>query len=362
MSYINSLAALSFFPKITYTRYKQLISYFPNNDLIWSAELTDLVEAGWQDHIAHEFTIWQEKNPLEKLATILEKEKIHTISLNEPHYPKILKEIFNPPITLFIRGKLPSQDKPALGVVGTRKVSPYGQQVCEKLIKPLAKNGITIVSGLALGLDTIAHKTTLDVGGQTIAILGSGIDDKSIYPFINRSLANKIITEDGAIISEYPPGTPPTKYTFPARNRIIAGLTFGTLVVEAPKKSGALITSRYALDYNREVLSVPHPITSPNGEGCNNLLKLGGKVVTKPEDILDTLNLSVLQIETSEDYDKNLSNDELSIFNLLSHEPKHIDLIIQESLHVGAIVNSLLTMLEIKGIVRNIGGMRYTKS
>ena len=212
-----------------------------------------------------------------------------TITLKDKNYPQLLKEIYDPPQTLYVNGQLKAVEKYPLAVVGTRKISSYGQQITQSLVKALARAGLTIISGLALGVDGLAHQATLDVGGRTIAVLGSSLD--IIYPPSHEKLAQRIVESDGAIISEYPPKTRPSKWTFPARNRIVAGLSLGVLVIEAPKRSGALITARFALDQGREVFAVPGSIYNKNSAGCHLLIKLGAKPVTKPEDILESFNL-----------------------------------------------------------------------
>lgn len=353
-------AALAHFPKISYNRYKKLAAYFSDFYKLWDAELVDLVKAGIEENIAHEFLLWRDQNPTDGIMERLEKEGITTISINEPNYPALLKEISDPPHTLFVRGKISADNGPSLGVVGTRKLTNYGRQACEELVKPLAKNGVTIVSGLALGIDAAAHQATLDSGGTTIAVLGSGIDKQHVYPSAHRYLSELIIKNGGAVISEYPPGFLPTQYSFPARNRIIAGLTLGTLVVEAPEVSGALITARCALDYNREVFAVPHLINSPTGIGPNNLIKMGAKLVTKSSDIADALNLKLITDTLDRKPTLASNSTEAKILEALSGEPKHIDSLIKETGLPSQTVTSALTLMEIKGKVRNWGSMTYT--
>ena len=287
-------AALAHFPKITYNRYQKLAAYFSDLKNVWEAKINDLIKAGLEEKVASEFLAWREKNSLEKIMERLNKENITTISINNPQYPALLKEINDPPFTLFIRGKLPNTNSPTLGVVGTRKFTAYGKSTCQEIVGPLVNKGVVIVSGLALGIDGIAHQTTLDNKGVTIAVLGGGVDKRTVAPASHRDLAEKIIATGGAVISEYPPGFTPTVYSFPARNRIIAGLSLGTLVIEAAEKSGALITARCALDYNRDVFAVPHALNSPTGIGPNNLIKMGAKVVTQASDIIESLSLTTL--------------------------------------------------------------------
>ena len=291
---MNHLAAVAHFPKLTYNRYQKLAAYFSDFKDVWEAEINDLVPAGLEENIAHEFLAWREANPIEKIFETLTTERIQTVSINEPGYPTLLKEIPDPPHTLFIRGQLPSTTSPTLAVVGTRKFTAYGKRACEEIIAPLASQGFIIISGLALGIDGIAHQTTLDNQGITVAVLGTGINKSNVYPSFHQPLSERIIASGGAIVSEYPPGFAATKYSFPARNRIIAGMSLGTLVVEAAESSGALITARCALDYNREVFAIPHSIHSVTGIGPNNLIKMGAKIVTAHTDITEAFNIEGL--------------------------------------------------------------------
>ncbi|PIT88429.1 MAG: DNA-protecting protein DprA [Candidatus Magasanikbacteria bacterium CG10_big_fil_rev_8_21_14_0_10_36_32] len=354
-------AALAFFPKLSYRRYKKLAAYFINFEKVWTATSNDLIKSGLEPGFVQEFVNWRNQKPLDYYLDVLEKENITTVSLPDANYPKILKEITDPPHTLFIRGCLPNQSLPALAVVGTRKSTPYGKQICEDIVEPLAKQGMVIVSGMALGIDGIAHLTTIKAGGLTVAVLGSGVDRQSIYPATHRQLSEKIISSGGAVISEYPPGFTPTQYSFPERNRIIAGLSLGTLVIEAPIESGSLITAKCALDYNRDVLAIPHQATSIYGAGANNLLKMGARPITCAEDILDAFNLKNLSETTHNCSTLSLLPNEEKIISILSREPKHVDQIIKESFLDSATTNSSLTMLEMKGLLKNLGGMMYIK-
>jgi len=358
---MNYHAWLAHFPKITYKRYTALKSYFVDLKKLYEAELDEIIKSGLEENIAYEFLTWRDKNPIEKILENLHKENIKTVSLGESHYPTLLSEITDPPHTLFFRGTLPSSNIPSLGVVGTRKMTTYGKMICEDLIYPIARQGVVIVSGLALGIDGIAHTTTIKADGITLAVLGSGINKLNIYPSTHKQLSEKIISTGGAILSEYPPGFLPTQYSFPARNRIIAGLTLGTLVIEAPTKSGALITTRCALDYNREVMAVPHALTSPTGAGPNNLIKFGAKLITEPNDILEALNLQTIRQTTPSKSSDNNSETENKILNCLTKEPKNIDQIILESKLDSPTVNSTLMLMEIKGLIKNSGAMNYIK-
>ncbi|MDA2936055.1 DNA-processing protein DprA [Patescibacteria group bacterium AH-259-L05] len=214
--------------------------------------------------------------------------KYQKITPQDKNYPPLLKEIPDPPQELYIWGVLKQKEKYPLAVVGTRKVSNYGKQVTLELVTELVKQGLTIISGLALGVDGISHQAALDANGRTIAVLGSGFNH--LYPQKHTKLAHDIVKSGGAVITEYPPDTKPTQKTFPVRNRIIAGLALGVLVIEAPMRSGALITARHALEQNRDVFAVPGSIYNKNSAGTNNLIKMGAKPVTKAEDILESFN------------------------------------------------------------------------
>jgi len=280
------------------------------------------------------------------------------ITINDKEYPSVLKEIHNPPKQLFVKGEIKNQDKVAIAIVGTRKYSAYGKQVALDLSSKLAKLGITIVSGLARGIDTFAHRAALDAGGRTIAVLGSGMDQKSFSPSQNYALSEEI-AQNGAVITEYPEGTIGAIYTFPERNRIVSGLSLGVVVIEAPEKSGALITANLALEQNKEVFAVPGNIYDENSQGTHKLIKDGAKLVTCVEDILEELNLSHLLSETPKTKTKPENKEEEIILSLVGLQPMHIDEIIKLSKLPTSIVNSTLTILEIKNAIRNLGKNNY---
>lgn len=292
---------------------------------------------------------------------MLNKE-IQIIKKSEKDYPQILKEISNAPKQLYIRGELSKNNDLNFAIVGTRAATEYGKILAFKIAKELAEIGFTIVSGLALGIDTQAHLGALEGGkthiptGRTIAVLGSGIDDDSIYPRENFKLAKRIIDSGGAIVSEYEPGIKAISWTFPERNRIVSGLSQGVLVVEAPEKSGALITANLALEQNREVFAIPGSIFSKNSLGTNNLIKNGAKMVTSVDDILEELNLTNLKITKEQEEIKNLTNEEKQIFNIIIKEPAHIDKICEITKLSASRVMSIVSVLEIQGIIKNING------
>ncbi len=355
-------ALLSYFPKMTFRRYQHLIASRLSLDDAWSAKSDTLKKTLlWESNIIEQFVFWRDHECIEKnIEEQLIAHGIDVIPLSDSRYPALLKQTYDPPICLFVRGNLDAKGS-MLAVVGTRSFSPYGKQVTEELVTALVHAGLTIVSGLALGIDGCAHAATLASGGNTIAVLGSGIDRWTIFPAVHRPLAEKIIAADGAVIAEYPPGFLPTAYSFPERNRIIAGLSLGTLVVEAGEKSGALITARSALDNNREVFAVPHNITSKTSGGTNTLIKMGATLVTSAEDIFQVLNLSEIKQTLAPSIHPE-SEEEAALLPLLSREPLHMDEIIHQSGLGSSRVMSTMTLMEMKGKVRNIGGMMYVLS
>lgn len=280
------------------------------------------------------------------------------LSIDNKDYPALLKEIHNPPKELYIKGKIIPQDKVAIAVVGTRKYTQYGKQATLDIAGKLAKLGITIVSGLAKGIDSFAHQAALENNGRTIAVLGTSMDKESFYPASNYTLSEKI-AENGAVLSEYPTGTRGTQFTFPERNRIVSGLSLGVVVVEAPEQSGALITASLAVEQNREVFAIPGSIYEKNSQGTNQLIKMGAKLVNDVDDILEELNLSHLIKTAPKKKIKPENKQEEIIISILSVQPIHIDEIIKKSKLPTSIVNSCLMILELKKGVRNLGKGNY---
>ena len=284
--------------------------------------------------------------------------EIKTISIEDKNYPKLLKEIKDPPKILYYLGELKPQEN-CFAIVGTRRYSPYGKQVALEIAGDLAEAGLTIVSGLAPGIDTFAHTATIERNKRTIAVLGTGLDEKSIYPQSNLKLAQKILETGGCLISEYPPGTSGAKFTFPQRNRIISGLSRGILVVEAKEKSGALITASFAFSQKRKIFAVPGPIYSSNSKGCHYLIKKGAKLVENANDILQELNLLCLTPSIKQSGE---NEEENFILDALKEGALYIDEIIKRTKLPAATVASTLAILEIKGKVKNLGGNIYAIS
>ncbi|MFH2105115.1 MAG: DNA-processing protein DprA [Parcubacteria group bacterium] len=352
--------AINLEPKIGPARFRKLYNYFETMEQAWRASKSELRQAGLENKVAtalqakhHEISPEQE---MEKLA----RENIEIITIRDKKYPPLLAEIHNPPALLYFKGKIPNSDL-TIAVVGTRKSTLYGEQVTPDIISPLASRKITIVSGLALGIDTLAHRATLDSGGQTIAVLAGGLDKQNIYPYANRQLAEEI-SECGALVSEFPLGTRTYPGNFVQRNRIISGLSHGTLVVEAPAKSGALITAQYALEQNREVFAVPGNINQRNSAGPNNLIQLGAKSVSSATDILEEFDITSDIANNPDRLNTNIvpsTPEETKLLTHLSKDPIHIDKLTELSKLDASTVSSTLTLMEIQGKIRHLGAMTY---
>ena len=289
-------------------------------------------------------------------------EGIKTISIQEKNYPQLLKKIKTAPRTLYFKGELIPEEK-CFAIVGTRRYSFYGKQIALEIAGALADAGLTIVSGLAPGIDTFCHQAVVGKGRRTIAVLGTGIDEKTIYPRENLKLARKILELGGSLISEYPPGTYGSNFTFPQRNRIISGLSFGVLVIEAKKRSGALITADWARKQNRKIFAVPGSIYSLNAMGCHCLIKKGAKLVESAEDILKELCFSKIQGTIPVPFIYSEENKEESlVLSALKEESLYIDKIIEKTKLPAQKVSSVLTVLEIKNKVKNLGNNIYAIS
>jgi len=286
-------------------------------------------------------------------------EEIKTISIDDKNYPEVLKKIPNAPKVLYIRGKINPKEI-FFAVVGTRWCSDYGKRATLEITGDLCESGLTIVSGLAPGIDTISHKAVLEKEKKTIAVLGTGLDEKSIYPKENIRLANEIIEKGGALISEYPPGTRGTRFTFPQRNRIVSGLSLGVLVAEAKEKSGALNTALWAKKQEKPVFVVPGPIYSSNSKGCHYLIKKGAKLVESANDILK--DLGILQKFKEKKYVLGDTNEENLILGALKEESLTVDKIIEKTNLPAAKVISIISILEIKNKIKNLGGNNYAIS
>ena len=337
-------------------RLDRLIAFFGSLEEAWKAQVSDLMLAGLDGRTANALVEIRHKRDLEAEYQRASAAGIRLISRDDSAYPPLLRSLVNGPPLLYVRGTLTENDRWALAVVGTRQASNYGRDVTRKLVSELASAGVTIVSGLALGIDTVAHNTALAAGGRTLAILGCGVDQ--IYPLSNQRLG-EAITGQGALISEYPLGTQPLAANFPARNRIISGLSLGVLVVEAGTRSGALITVNFALEQGRDVFAVPGSIFSPKSEGTHRLLRDGATIVTRAEDILEALNLQDAVEQQAVAAAVPETPEEVALLRLVEAEPRHIDAISRDSTLDHTVVSATLAMLELKGLVKQVGGMQY---
>jgi len=354
--------ALNCLEKLTSLRFLQLLKHFANDaEKIWRANRAEWAMAGIKQEIVQE--IWQMKEKIDPDEELKKVKKIgaQVLPITSMDYPQILREIYNPPPVLLIRGEFPlSADDFSVAIVGTRVATSYGRQVTTEFAHELAVAGVTIVSGLAAGLDAVAHRATLDVGGRTIAVFGCGVDQ--FYPSQNSRLAMEILQKGGALVSEYPLGTMPSAYTFPQRNRIIAGLSRGVLIVEGREKSGSLITAKLALESNREVFAIPGSIFSETSMGPNRLIQEGARAVLSASDIFETLNFQDLpkKIEIHKVFTS--SPEEVAVLEALQKNPCHSDEITRKSGLAANEVVAILSLLEMKGLAKNLGGMNWVRS
>jgi DNA processing protein len=343
-------------------RISQLKEFFGSLQDAWKAPEGKLKQAGLDSRSIDALVTLRPRMSLDAEMEKLERYRVKVLVYEGSPYPARLREIYDYPPVLYVRGDLPAEDEPCLAIVGTRRPTIYGRQVTEEIVADLARSKITIVSGLARGVDSVAHRAALDAGGKTVAVFGSGLD--IVYPGENAKLAQAIM-EHGALVSEYPLGVKPRAENFPLRNRIMSGLSLGVLVVEAGEKSGALITAHQAVEQNREVFAIPGSILSPASQGTNRLIQEGAKLVRNYTDILQELNLTIVlqQAEIKEFSPAEHSGAECSIesaiLKQLSFEPSHIDEICRRSGLAMPEVSSTLAMLELKGIARQVGGMNY---
>jgi len=353
------LVALIHLPKMTPTRLRRLLANW-SPEALWKIESNDWLTAGIEADFAKEATAARAKIDPDKILANLEKIGARLIFEKDADFPEQLKDIYSAPAWLFVRGNFKPAEQKFFTVVGPRKISSYGKQVTEEIVRELASKGLTIVSGLAIGVDTEAHRATLAVGGCTVAVLGCGIDQ--IYPAQNHNLAQEILEKGGAIISEYKPGTEPLRQNFPARNRIVSGLSQGVLITEASEKSGSLITATMAVEQGREVFAIPGSIFSQNSAGTNQLIKSGqAQAITSAQDILDALDIKDLSSFRETQCVKMNNPKEQVVFDLLGKEPVHIDEITKQSQLKTNEVAVAISLLEMRGIIRDVGGQNYIR-
>ena len=337
-------------------RMQGLAAYFGDMEIAWNASPADLTEAGLGAKVIDRVLTARQTVSLDKVWERIESQGIKILTWGDETYPARLKEIDQPPPVIYIRGEYLLDDLFAVAIVGTRKVTPYGRQVTEEIASFLAANGMTVVSGLARGVDAIAHQTALKAGGRTIGILGSGVD--KIYPPEHRGLAEQMM-ERGAIISDYAVGTPPDASNFPPRNRIISGLSLAVVVIEAAETSGALITAEFAAEQGREIFAVPGSILAPQSKGTNRLIQKGALPLLTPDDLMQALDLTRIGAQKSARKILPADETEARVLNVLGSEPLHVDEIRNQAGLPIEKISATLAMMELKGMVRQVGGMNY---
>ena len=349
--------AFSAFPAIGPARFKKLLGEFKTAKSAWKAASPAMAGLIGEETVG-KFEDFRKGFSIEDYVKKLREKDIWFVTLDD-EYPQLLKEIKNPPFVLYGRGNpstLSVRSGPSVAVVGARKTTEYGREVTKLLTTELVLNGFTIVSGLALGVDAISHMTALENNGKTIAVLGCGVD--CCYPRENLNLYNSMLESGNCIVSEFPLGMKPTQWTFPARNRIIAGLSQAVLVTEGAEDSGSLITAGFALKFGRKVFAVPGPITSSMSKGPYKLIAKGAKLVTSGEDILKELKVqsAKLKVAVKSLKLKNATREEQKILDLLQNESLHFDEIVRRSKFNSAQLGSLLSLMEIKGMIKSLDG------
>jgi DNA processing protein len=344
-------------PGIGPARLGKLLDHFGDPETAWHAPSLELARAGLDRKSLQNLLAMRAKLDLEAEMRRLEDVGAHVLTLRDDNYPRLLRQINLPPPVLYVKGSYLPEDDWSIAVVGTRRAKTYGREVTRYLVGGLARNGISIVSGLARGIDSEAHRTSLEAGGRTIAVLGCGID--IIYPQENVGLARDIVAA-GALMSEYPLGTKPDRKNFPPRNRIISGLALGTLVTQAGEGSGALITAYFALEQGREVFAVPGSLLDRGCSGTNRLIQQGeAKLVLRVEDVLEELNLTMVSQQAEVRAVVPENRTEALLLQHLSEEPVHVDELGRASGLPIAQVSGTLALMELKGLVRQTGAMNY---
>jgi len=359
---LSALYALSDVPGIGLHRMRTLLQRFTSAQRLLAATRTEILAIpGISEDVAQNILQAEMTREHRETAQTVKEKDISVLHFLNYNYPKRLREIPDSPVLLYTAGEIREADEQSIAVVGTRSSSTYGHQVARDLTRELVRNGFTIISGLARGIDTEAHRTALESGGRTIAVLGSGID--TIYPQENTTLAREIARR-GCVCTEFKLGTPPDAPNFPERNRIISGLSLGTVVVEAGNKSGAILTALLALEQNREVFAVPGPIDSKRSVGTNRLIKHGAKLVQTVDDILEELSgqLRFLHREPVDTPSVELAGDEQQIYNLLSDEPVHVDDLAADTGKSTATVLSLLLSMELRSLVKQLPGKQFVRA
>ena len=365
MTEVEALVALNMVADIGSIRLKKLLEFFGKPENILKAPSEKLVAvSGIGEKIANQITSFN-KEDLDKEFVLLEKLGLKLITKEDEDFPENLKNIFDPPIVLYVKGKLRKEDRRAIGIVGSRRASFYGLTNAENFASSLSDNGFTIVSGMARGVDTHAHRGALKAGGRTIAVMGSGFNQ--IYPEENIELAEEI-SGNGAVLSEFPINTVPFKQNFPRRNRVISGLSLGVLVVEAARNSGALITADFALEQGREVFALPGKVDSDNSFGTNELIKQGAKLVSSTEDILEEFIIQAQKIAKIKEKEPGnprveLSNqEEGTVYAEISREPVDLDGLIEKTNMDIPRISDILLRLQLRKLIKQLPGKQFVRS
>lgn len=349
----------SLVPEIGPKRLQQLLGYFGDLGRAWHAGEGTLRSSGLEPVPLR--SLLQARGQLDLQAQFdrIQRSGVTLLTRADAAYPGLLDSLPDAPLVLYVKGELTNEDARALAIVGTRKATVYGRDIATLFARELAQQGFTIVSGLAHGIDAAAHRSAIDSGGRTIAVLGTGVD--IVYPRDHHQLAQDI-ARHGALVSEFPLGTRPDRRNFPRRNRIISGLSLGVLVAEAPEHSGALITTTTAADQGRDVFAVPGSIFSPASAGCHRLIQDGAKLVMSVEDVLSELNVAYQTVETRTTTERIApgSDIEVQILGYLNGDALHVDDLVRQSGLPVAVVSSTLTLLELKGLARSVGPMQYS--
>ena len=354
--------ALNAIPNLSPEKFTLLLDHFPSPEAIWEASPEQLKAVPGFERSVETFVDHRRGLDLEHELTEIERLGLNALTLADAAYPDALRAIAHPPPVLLYRGDLMEKDRVAIAIVGTRKPSDYGRMIAEKLAKELGERGFTVVSGMALGVDTAAHQGALSAGARTLAVLGGGFG--YVYPQQNVPLVDEIAAS-GAVLTEFAPGTKPDRWTFPQRNRIISGLTRGTIVVEAGEKSGALITARTATQQGREVFAVPGSITNTKSRGAHRLIQKGAKLIVDVDDVLEefpdlqeTLGAGA---QRASQQDVDLPPVEAKVFAALDYEPIHFDDLVERTDASTTEVSLALFQLDAKGLIKELAGKRYAK-
>lgn len=359
MNNIPYLLALHSIDGLGPIRLKAILNYFKDPKLAWEANESELLKLGIYRNTVSKLFETRKKLEPESYAKKITDSGIKWLTIFDKDYPTLLSQIYDPPLVLYYKGDTGCLSDKSIGVVGTRKITGYGKVATEQFTKGLVNAGLTIVSGLARGVDSQAHLTAVAEGGKTIAILGGGLNN--VFPSENKQLAEKIAQGFGAVISEFPPDYAALPGNFPARNRIISGLSLAVLVVEAAGDSGSLITARLALEQGRDVFAVPGPVTSNLSKGPIELIRAGARAVFSPDEILEELGINQVQSVKCKVKSENLSEEEKEVIKLLENESLHIDEIGRELSLPAPKISALLLKMEISGLVQSMGAGIYCK-